>query len=431
MAQQILRSWGRVLAAPADVVDMPAAAAPFPALPAGSSSLLPFGKGRSYGDSCLNPGGALLRTKNLDHFISFDKDTGILVCEAGVQLADILRVIVPQGWFLPVTPGTRFVTVGGAIANDVHGKNHHRNGAFGCHVRRFELLRSNNERLICSAEENADWFSATIGGIGLTGLITWVELQMQPISGPWMDVETLHFSSLDEFGKLTAESDSRFEYVVAWLDCSDAVGRGIFFRANHSAETEQYKKPLCLSLPVVPPVSFVNNLSIKLFNTLYNKKSDGSSRAHYEPFFYPLDGVGNWNRIYGPKGFYQYQCVIPARHGLAPIQEMLAAVSKNGMSSFLSVLKGFGSKPSPGMMSFPCEGVTLALDFANTGASVQRLFAALDEIVAGVDGRLYPAKDGRMSGALFRAGYPVLEKFSTFVDPAFSSGFWRRVMEGK
>ena len=202
------------------------------ALPEEPLSCLPFGNGRSYGDVGLNNGGALLLTRRLDRFIAFDPTLGVLRVEAGVLLSEILALIVPQGWFLPVTPGTRFVTLGGAIANDVHGKNHHLAGSFGCHVRAFELLRSNGERLRCSPEQNGDWFRATVGGMGLTGLIAWVEIQLQRIANPWIIVENRRFGSLDEFLALDAEYESRYPYIVSWIDCA-ATGRALGLSLIH------------------------------------------------------------------------------------------------------------------------------------------------------------------------------------------------------
>jgi FAD/FMN-containing dehydrogenase len=353
--------------------------------------------------------------------------TGVLTCESGVLLSDILRLIVPAGWFLPAVPGTCFVTVGGAIANDVHGKNHHVAGTFGRHVKRLELLRSNGERLICSPTRNADWFAATIGGLGLTGVVTWAELQLKPISSPRLDAETIRFANLDEFFSLCDESEISHEYTVAWIDCHGR-GRGIFQRANHAHDTEvpapvPAKK---LSVPFALPISLVNGLSVRLFNTVhYYKQPAGrrNSNEHFQSFFFPLDGVLNWNRVYGRAGFYQYQCVVPTKEATA---ELLDTIARSGQGSFLAVLKRFGSVTSPGMLSFPRAGLTLAIDFPNSGAGVQWLFESLDTIVSNAGGTLYPAKDGRMPGELFRSGYPRWQEFSRFIDPACSSSFWRR-----
>lgn len=408
------------------------------ALPETKRSLLPYGNGRSYGDSCLNDGGMLLHTRGLDRFIAFDTTSGILRCEAGVLLAEILALIVPQGWFLPVTPGTQFVTVGGAIANDVHGKNHHRAGTFGAYVRCFELLRSDGNRLRCSPTEHTDWFTATVGGLGLTGLIVWAEIQLRRIVNPWIASETIRFSSLEEFFAVSADSDRDYEYTVAWLDCASrgtALGRGLFMRGNHAPAlcTKQPCVPTGrLSVPFTPPFSLINPWTLKAFNTLYYHRQRARVMhgiTHYEPFFYPLDSILSWNRIYGRRGFLQYQCAIPSAHGYPTIRELLERIARSGLGSFLAVLKIFGSDPAVGWLSFPRPGVTLALDFPNQGAATFRLLQSLDTIVAAVGGAVYPAKDARMSAAQFREFFPQWSRFSTYIDPQFSSSFWRRVME--
>jgi FAD/FMN-containing dehydrogenase len=398
-------------------------------------SLLPGGCGRSYGDSCLNPGGALLRMRALDRFIEFDRDRGVLRCEAGVTLAEVLELIVPCGWFIPVSPGTRFVTVGGALANDVHGKNHHCAGTFGRHVRRFELLRSDDRRLECSRETNAPWFAATVGGLGLTGIVTWIELELRRIEGPWLEVETLRMRDLDEFFELARGSERSHEYTVAWLDCSvggAALGRGIFERARHAAAPGGTARAArgAWQVPFTPPVSCVHTGSVRAFN-FWRYHSHGAAPrrqlAHYESFFYPLDGIGAWNRLYGPRGFRQYQCVLPDEAAVAGSRELLQEIVASGLASALAVLKTFGDLPSPGMLSFPRRGVTLAVDFPEEGARLAALFIRLDAIVMRLGGRLYPAKDSRMPAETFRAGYPNWRDFAEFVDPRASSGFWRRV----
>jgi len=320
MTAQNYSSWGRfpqvrqqgaALSWPSDALPVPVGEA---------ESVLPYGNGRSYGDVCLNRGGTVLDTRALDRFIQFDTEAGVLRCEAGVLLAEILRLVVPKGWFLPVSPGTRYVTVGGAVANDVHGKNHHHAGAFGCHVSAFELLRSDGSRLVCTPENNQDMFKATIGGLGLTGLVTWVELQLRAIAGPLVKEESLKFANLDEFFRVSELSDGNFEYTVAWVDCvsrGDALGRGLFARANHDAGAytgrKQWDKPR-ISIPFSAPFSLVNRWSLKAFNALHyarQRERKVVRMMHYQPFFYPLDAIGNWNQIYGPKGMLQYQCVLP------------------------------------------------------------------------------------------------------------------------
>lgn len=401
-------------------------------------SWLPFGNGRSYGDSCLNDGGTLVHTRQLDHYLQFDADSGVLRCEAGVQLADILALVVPQGWFLPVSPGTKFVTVGGAIANDVHGKNHHRAGTFGEHVRAFELLRSNGERLLCTPQENAPWFAATVGGLGLTGMITWAEIALRRVPGPWLAIETCKFRNLDEFFALSTESDQDYEYTVAWIDCAargKALGRGMFSRANHTTKPGHGKTPTrrLRGIPFTPPVSLVNPLSLRAFNAVYWHRQWRRCHAaigHYEPYFYPLDALSDWNRIYGPNGFIQYQCVVPPVSAAAATAELLRRIQASGSGSFLAVLKQFGDRPPIGLLSFPRAGTTLALDFpVDKRGDVFKLLDGLDDVVADAGGAVYPAKDARMPGHRFRQYFPNWLKFQSFIDPKISSSFWRRVME--
>lgn len=395
---------------------------------------LAYGNGRSYGDSCLNEHGTLLHTRGLDRFLAFDAQTGILECEAGVLLSEIIAMVLPRGWFLAVTPGTRLVTVGGAVANDVHGKNHHRSGSFGRHLLGFELLRSDTGLLRCSAAENAELFAATIGGLGLTGLVLTVRLQLRRMSGPCISGESIKFGGLQEFFSLSAESDADWEYTVAWVDClakKAGRGRGLFMRGNHSeARVSATASTGCLSLPFDPPFSLVNHATLTAFNTLYYSRQRRRSLArnwHYLPFFYPLDGIKNWNRIYGPRGFYQYQCVVPMAVAETAIAEMLQRIAAAGTGSFLAVLKVFGKLPSPGLMSFPREGATLALDFPNDGDLTLKLLSELDTITLEAGGAVYPAKDARMSAQMFAASFPALERFRASLDPAFSSSFWRRV----
>jgi FAD/FMN-containing dehydrogenase len=435
MRSSSFSSWGNVIKGESEIVPLSTRSSAFPGGDP-QLSVLPYGNGRSYGDSCLNLGAALAPTRSLDHFISFDRESGVVICEAGTLLDEILHVTLPLGWFVPVTPGTRFVTLGGAIANDVHGKNHHGAGTFGRHVLRFELLRSDGSRLICSPTENREWFEATVGGLGLTGIITWVSLQMRAVAGPNMQVETIRFANFDEFLQLQAESDQDFEYTVSWVDCLSKgrqLGRGLLQRANHVADDSpsQAAQSRELDVPVAPPFSLINSASLRIFNTLYYHRPVARHQVQrFDGFFYPLDGINNWNRLYGPRGMYQYQCVIPSEAGREATAALLTTISSSGQGSFLAVLKTFGPLSSPGMLSFPREGVTLALDFPNRGAALESLFVELDAIVSGAGGRLYPAKDGRMPGRMFREGFPRWQEFTRYIDPRCSSTFWRRVMEG-
>jgi len=434
MATTAPASWGRYPSSRPRHL-LPCRDARMPALPAEPLSCLPFGNGRSYGDVCLNGGGALLLARGLDRFIAFDPAAGLLRAEAGVLLSEILALIVSRGWFPPVTPGTQFVTLGGAIANDVHGKNHHLAGSFGGHVRAFELLRSDGERLTCTPEHNADWFRATVGGLGLTGLITWVEIQLQRIANPWIVAENRRFASLDEFLALNAEYEARYPYTVSWIDCAArgrALGRGIYMAGMHAPPGLMKPPPSerrALTVPFAPPVSLVNNLSVCWFNRLYyHLPRPARGLTPYQPFFYPLDNLREWNRLYGRRGFFQYQCVIPPAEARAALREVLARIAASGQGSMLAVLKRFGDQTSGGLLSFPRPGFTLALDFPNLGARTFALLESLDEVTRQAGGAVYPAKDARMSGDSFRRYFPRWAEFSRFIDPRFSSSFWRRVM---
>jgi FAD/FMN-containing dehydrogenase len=427
------RSWGRYPTArhsrvlPARWRDQP------PALGDVPEPLLPSGCGRSYGDSGLNADGALIDATGLDRFIKLGDD-GLLRCEAGVTLAEILDLVVPRGWCLPVVPGTRWVTVGGAIANDIHGKNHHRLGTFGTHVTRLELVRSSGERMVCSAEANPELFAATIGGLGLTGLILWAEIRLQRVAGPGIDEERIRFEGLDQFLAIAAE-DAQHEYTVAWVDClrrGRRLGRGVYFRGAHGARPSGWR-PLAVEprvrVPCDAPSALLNRLTISAFNALnYGRAPWGRSRRAVEfgSFFFPLDAIGDWNRLYGRRGFVQYQCVVPEAAREA-IREILERVSGSREVAGLGVLKRFGDRRSPGLLSFPRPGLTLAVDLALRGRATLGLLEDLDGVVRQAGGAVYPAKDARMSGVSFRAFFPAWERFARQMDPRFSSSFWRRV----
>lgn len=429
-----LSSWGRLSASPHDVVPLAdLALAPRLVSRRAGTTGIPFGMGRSYGDACLNSQGTVWTTAGLDHVIVFDRQVGRLRCEAGMLLRDIQELVVPDGWMLPVTPGTQMVTVGGAIANDIHGKNHHVMGSFGEHVLRLRLLRTDGQVIECGPELEPEWFAATLGGIGLTGVVLEAELQLRKVPGPWLETETIPYDNIAEFFALAAESEAAWEYTVSWIDClASSGGRGLFMRGNHCAAGVR-PEPVGrrLTMPVVPPLSLVNGLSLRLFNEAYfyvNKCKTGRSLTHYKPFFYPLDNVQAWNRMYGPRGFYQYQSVVPLEVGVVVTTQMLAEIGRSGQGSFLAVLKTFGARQSPGLLSFPQPGVTLALDFPNQGASTLALFERLDAIVREAKGRIYLGKDARMPRDLFEAGYPRLNEFLKYRDPGISSEMSRRLL---
>jgi FAD/FMN-containing dehydrogenase len=438
IARNDMLSWGRVHRQPQQTA-APHFRDELPALldDRASCSRLAIGLRRSYGDSCLNSDGATIDMCSLDRFIAFDEETGTLSAEAGASLSQVLTFCVPRGWFLPTTPGTRFVTLGGAVANDVHGKNHHSAGSFGCHVKALGLLRSDGSRSIVTQENAPGLFAATIGGLGLTGIIEWVEIQLQKIASAYLDIETIPYVGLNEFWAIAEASVGKFEHTVSWIDCSARganFGRGVFSRANWredrvfiSHDDHSWK-----SIPFDAPGFLLNRFSVAAFNEVYfraNKAKAGLSRQHYAPFFYPLDAIMNWNRLYGRRGMFQYQCVIAPNNARAAITSLLDEITHSGQASFLAVLKTFGDRESLGLLSFPRPGATLALDFPNRGPEASCLLSRLDAIVSEAKGALYPAKDGRFSAEMFRHSFPLWREFLEHKDPAMNSDFWRRVAE--
>ncbi|MBO9588863.1 FAD-binding oxidoreductase [Devosia sp.] len=398
----------------------------------GELSLLAFGNGKSYGDSCHNEGGALVPMRSRRTILHLDISSGVLKAEAGITLEEIIAHAAPHGFFLPVTPGTRFVTLGGAIANDVHGKNHHVRGTFGCHVTGFELLRSDGRRYACSPNENAELFAATIGGMGLTGIVLSASIKLMRVGSLDVEEEITPFADLDEYFGLAEAADAANEYAVAWVDQLAPTNRGVLLTGNHAqnGNFQTAKSATRLTVPFEMPFSMLNGLSLKAFNFAYfhakARKSGQKTLSTYGSFFYPLDAVGNWNRLYGPKGLYQHQSVIPFASARKAIPQMLEASRKAGQASFLTVLKRFGAAASPGLFSFPRPGYTLTMDFSNRGASTLKLLETLDALTVEAGGRVNPYKDQRMSAATFAAGFPEWAELERYRDPRFSSDFWRR-----
>jgi len=410
--------------------------------------ILAYGLGRSYGDVCLNKDGTILRTHLLDHILFYDHQRGIIRVEAGMCIGALLELIVPRGWFVPVTPGTQFVTLGGAVANDIHGKNHHRVGTFGRHVRAFELVRSDGSATLCTPLENTELFAATIGGLGLTGLITWVEFQLLPIVSRYLKTESVKARTLEQAIELTEASDVDWDYTVTWIDVTATgrgLGKGLVQRGNfldkHDMSLVENRRQVKAAVPFMMPNWLLNNRVIETFNTAYygkQRKRVSHRTVDMMPFFYPLDAIHNWNRLYGKRGMLQYQCAMPIGHddgvhrGARALRRLLKILQHAHSASFLAVVKMFGDLPSPGMMSFPRPGITLSLDMPYSERTLRAL-SKCDGIVLDEGGRIYPAKDARMSAATFRTMYPEAEQFAAFIDPAFSSSFWRRVWtnEGK
>lgn len=432
-------SWGRFpTARPADVIDV--AWTQDLNVATMHTPVLAYGKGRSYGDVCLNADGTLVAMERCSRIRDFDRERGVITAEAGLTIQELLRVVVPHGWFVPVTPGTKFVTLGGAVANDVHGKNHHRVGTFGRHVTACTLVRTDGTTVVCTPSQHADMLAATIGGMGLTGIITMVTLQLIPIASRMIDEESIKARSLSEVIDLTIDSDRDWDYTVSWINVmatGASLGKGLVLRGNFSSETDgtltsPWKEPL-LRIPFEGPTWLLGRPSITLFNTIWYAKQFGIvHRRHIdlEPFFYPLDAIDRWNLLYGKRGMLQYQCVVPHDGGEVAMRKILSTMQNGGISSFLAVLKMFGDVPSPGIMSFPRPGLTLTLDMPIGG---RRMFEALDQcdnIVHDMGGRIYAAKDARVQGAMFRAMYASeLQKFQPYIDPGMSSSFWRRVTQ--
>lgn len=431
-----LTSWGRIFDYDHQIIQISSASDISDYLTTRvSGSALAYGKGRSYGDSNLNSSGTLLKTTRLKAFLDADWEAGVVKVQSGITLEELLQVCVPKGWFLPVSPGTKFVTLGGAVANNIHGKNHHKVGSFGNFVRALSLHRSDlkNSPLICTPLQNKKLYDLTIGGLGLSGIIEWVEIQLKPISSSFLHVENIPYNSLAEFIELSKSSQD-WEYSVAWVDCfslGKTLGRGIFSRANFSevGTLDTHKSQSRLTWPFVTPSFFLNKTSIKVFNWLYRKRPGAKycGYTHYDSFFYPLDGINNWNKLYGKKGFYQHQCIINSAQGEAAITEILKVIESSGQGSFLAVLKLHGPETSPGKMSFCMEGLSLALDFPNKGDKTTALLNKIDTIVEKYSGRLYPAKDGHMSAKHFQSSYPHWKYLEQHKDPVLSSSFWRRV----
>lgn len=371
------------------------------------------GLGRSYGDSSLAP--SVVDMRDEDEILGFDSATGLLSCAAGVSLATLLAVFVPRGWFLPVTPGTQFVTVGGAVASDVHGKNHHLDGCFSECVENVTLQLADGSLLVCSRQAHPELFHATCGGMGLTGIIRQVTLRLRPIRSAYVQQTTLKAANLDEALELFA-NHYHATYSVAWIDClasGASLGRALVMLGEHAEEGGLVVGGKgTLGVPLEMPHQLLNTYSIRAFNTLYYhrvRQKRTEQLVHYRPFFYPLDGIQHWNRLYGKQGFVQYQCVLPKAVGLEGLSVLLKRIAASGQGSFLAVLKALGAE-NGNFLSFPLEGYTLALDFKLMPDTL-RLLDELDAILLDYGGRLYLTKDARMGQATFRQGYPRWEAF--------------------
>lgn len=386
----------------------------------------PRGNGRAYGDAAIGMTSCLC-LKGLDRFCGFDENTGRLTVESGVLLADIIAALLPRGFFPPVVPGTKFVTVGGMIAADIHGKNHHGAGSFGDHVESLVLAPPDGKAVTCSLEEYPDLFTATIGGMGLTGTILEATFKLLPVETAWIKQQTIVAQDLAAAIELLSRHDEA-SYSAAWIDClasGAALGRSLIYLGEHAshddvealatkAQREALKKPARpLAVPMDLPRFTLNRWSVAAFNEIYFRKGAAAAGPLFlntiDPFFFPLDGVQDWNKIYGRRGFLQHQSIVPADHAHATISEILTRVAKRGNASFLAVLKKFG-RSSKGLLSFPSPGFTLALDLA-MGKGIFDFLDEIDKLVVAAGGRIYLAKDARQSQTTFAAGYPNLERF--------------------
>lgn len=410
------------------------------------SPLIARGLGRSYGDASLNTNHPVMLMERLNRFLSFDEEKGILRAEAGVSLEEILQVFVPRGWFLPVTPGTKFATLGGCVATDVHGKNHHVDGAFAKYVKSLEIILADGSVRKCSPKQDPDLFWATVGGMGLTGIISEVSLQLLPIESAYMIVKHHAAENFEQVWAILSNNEIDDKYSVAWIDCLSTgkdFGRSIVMNGHHAVLTElplKIKDPLYIkprknfSLPFNCPSWLLNPWTIQAFNTLYFRTQAAKKDpfvVDYDSYFYPLDSIANWNRLYGKKGFLQYQFVVPTNTAREALKTILEELTKSQRVSFLAVLKRFG-RENEGFLSFPREGYTLALDIPIKDDSLFSFLDHLDRLVLQYGGRIYLAKDARMKPDTFRAMYPRLgqwQRIKTTVDPQhrFSSDLSRRL----
>ncbi len=402
------------------------------------------GQGRSYGDASLNEVGHVILTERLNRFLEFDRETGILKAEAGATLGDVLEAMVPQGWFPPVTPGTKFSSLGGCVAADIHGKNHHHDGSFGEHVTELVIVDKAGERVTCSPTERPELFWATVGGMGLTGIIESVSFKLQPIETAYMRVKHRRAGNLEVTFNLMENEAYDDQYSVCWIDCmarGKRMGRSVLMTGHHAAKAEvplMAHDPLRIKPGRVRnfkrdwPGFMLNKLAIRMFNARFYWREGrrGQFLCDYHAYFYPLDRIENWNRMYGKRGFVQYQFVVPVHRAKSGIGRVLEMVSKSRRASFLAVLKRFGPA-SEGMLSFPQEGYTLALDMP-LSADLMDFLEGLDEVVLEHEGRVYLAKDARLPAGMFKAMYPRLDEFMNLkreIDPdnRFTSNLARRL----
>ncbi len=407
-----------------------------------TSSLLARGLGRSYGDAALSEDSGVVLTEKLNRFLYFDAQSGVLRAEAGVSFAEIVQIFAPRGWFLPVVPGTKWISLGGAIACDVHGKNHHVDGSISQFIEGFDLVLASGEVLICSRSQNSDAFWATIGGMGLTGIVSCATLRFMPIENTQIRVSQRQTRDLDETLQVLGE-DADFKYSVAWIDCLSfgaELGRSVVMRGNHLSAREnagaalEIEVPRAKKIPLDFPDFALTPLTVRAFNAVYYAAHPTQERIEgFEPFFWPLDAVSSWNRIYGARGFVQYQCILPFETAPGGLRQLLETISKSGRAAFLGVLKKYGaSDESP--LGFAMPGYGLALDLP-AAPGIAEFAQQLDEITLRCGGRVYLAKDATASPQSVRAMYPKMSEFERIkaqLDPdnRFQSSLSRRLQIG-
>ena len=396
-----------------------------------NNNLLPFGMGKSYGDVCLNSNGKLISLSKFSKILNSDFKNGIIHCQSGITLKAIQDYIIPNGWMLPVAPGTQYISLGGAIANDVHGKNHFLNGSFGNHVSEITIQRSDESERICSIDKDEQLFRATIGGVGLTGIIVSAQLKLVRFDSFNIKVKHKNFDSLEGFKELALQNTSQ-DFSVSWINCKlGSKFKGVMQLGSYykSEETIRFKKTLNLPLP---KIKLINAQSKIVFNNLYSfynrRLKNKVIIENHQNFMHPLDRVKNWNRLYGKSGFFQFQCHLPPETFIEAMKSILKQINTSNLIPFLPVIKSFGVVKSIGLLSFPKPGITFSVDFENNGHESIKLIQELSDICVNAGGRIYLAKDCLMSEGNFRNSYPNFYKFKNYRDLKISSSMSRRLM---